>query len=85
MKSEILEKLPEIPKRLIYFFYYFFFFAVYIEGYLLSQKFKRMRKANVQIECPDRMCICAGWSAGMFSRYIQVDRISLDQVCIGVG
>ena len=29
------------------------------------------------------MCICEGWSAPLFSRYI--DRISIDQVCNGVG
>ena len=32
----------------------------------------------VKSKFPDQMCIWAGWSAPLFSRYI--DRISLDQV-----
>ena len=37
----------------------------------------------VKSKCLGQMGICAVWSAPLFSRYI--DRISLDQVCNGVG
>ena len=39
-------------------------------------------QAYVKSNCPDQMCICAGWLPPLFSRYIE--SISLGQVFNGV-